>query len=90
MNNITYKKQHKIKLSLITNKTSSTVKYGTYAIKAVNAGILTAKQVESSRRVISKETKRTGRVFIRVFFNLSKTKKPLLSRMGKGCGVIKN
>lgn len=90
MNNILYKKQHKIKLSLITNKKWSDVRYGTYAIKAVNSGILTAKQVESFRRVISRVTKRVGRVFIRVFFNLSKTKKPLLSRMGKGCGLIKN
>jgi large subunit ribosomal protein L16 len=90
MNIIFYKKQHKTKLSYITNKTSSTTKYGLYSLKTLKAGVLTSKQVEASRRVISRETKRIGRIFIRVFFNLAKTKKPLLSRMGKGCGVIKN
>jgi large subunit ribosomal protein L16 len=90
MSIILYKKQHKIKLSSLTNSTSNIIKYGLYAIKAVTAGVLTAKQVEASRRVISRETKRIGKVFIRIFFNLAKTKKPLLSRMGKGCGSIKN
>jgi len=90
MNINIYKKQHKIKLSSITNKTYNGVKYGFYGIKAVSAGILTAKQVEASRRVISRKTNRIGKVFIRIFFNLAKTKKPLLSRMGKGCGLIKN
>lgn len=89
MNIIVYKKQHKTKVSSITNKTSNRIKHGLYAIKVVVSGVLTAKQVEASRRVISRETKRIGRVFIRVFFNLAKTKKPLLSRMGKGCGPIK-
>ena len=90
MNISVYKKQHKIKLSSITNKTSNTIKYGFYGIKSVVAGILTAKQVEASRRVVSRKTNRIGKIFIRVFFNLAKTKKPLLSRMGKGCGSIKN
>ena len=85
-----YIKQHKIKLSSITNKTSNTVDFGFYGIKSVVSGILTAKQVEASRRVISRKTNRIGKIFIRIFFNLAKTKKPLLSRMGKGCGSIKN
>lgn len=90
MNINVYKKQHKIKLSLITNQTSNDVKYGFYGIKAVSTAVLTAKQLEASRRVISRKTNRIGKVFIRIFFNLAKTKKPLLSRMGKGCGLIKN
>jgi large subunit ribosomal protein L16 len=90
MNILFYKKQHTIKLSSITNKTSNSIKYGFYGIKSVVSGVLTAKQVEASRRVVSKKTNRIGKIFIRVFFNLAKTKKPLLSRMGKGCGAIKN
>jgi large subunit ribosomal protein L16 len=90
MNIRIYKKQHKIKLSSITNKTSNTIKYGFYGIKSVVSGILTAKQIEVSRRVVSKKINRMGKIFIRVFFNLAKTKKPLLSRMGKGCGSIKS
>jgi large subunit ribosomal protein L16 len=85
-----YKKIHKIKISSLINKKLSTIKYGLHGLKVVKPGILTAKQIETARRVISRETKRVGKVFIRVFFNLPITKKPLLSRMGKGCGPIKN
>lgn len=90
MNSSIYKKQHKIKISSITNKTANSIKYGFYGIKSIVAGVLTAKQVEASRRVVSRKTNRIGKIFIRIFFNLAKTKKPLLSRMGKGCGVIKS
>lgn len=85
-----YKKIHKIKISSLINKKLSTIKYGVHGLKVVTPGILTAKQVETVRRVISRATKRISKVFIRVFFNLPITKKPLLSRMGKGCGVIKS
>jgi len=89
MNVIVYRKQHKIKISSISNKTSSDVKYGFFGLKAVTSGILTSKQLEATRRVVSRETKRTGKIFIRVFFILAITKKPLMSRMGKGSGPIK-
>jgi len=85
-----YKKKHKIQISTLTNKKLSTLKYGFHGLKVVKPGILTTKQIETARRVISRETKRICKVFIRIFFNLPITKKPLLSRMGKGCGVVKN
>ena len=85
-----YKKIHKIKISALINKKLSTIKYGVHGLKTITPGVLTAKQIETARRVISRATKRIGKVFIRVFFNLPITKKPLLSRMGKGCGVIKS
>ena len=84
-----YIKQHKIKISSLMNKKLTTIKYGFYGLKIVTPGILTPKQIETARRVISRETKRIGKIFIRIFFSLPITKKPLMSRMGKGCGVIK-
>lgn len=84
------KKRHKIKISLLISKKWNKVEYGFYGLKSTTGGVLTAKQLEASRRVISRETKRVGKIFIRVFFSLPITKKPLLSRMGKGCGQVKS
>jgi large subunit ribosomal protein L16 len=60
-----------------------------YALQAVVAGILKPIQVEAVRRVITRETQRVGKIFVRIRFNFPVTKKPLLSRMGKGTGPIK-
>ena len=89
MNEVVYKKLHKKKLLYKISKNSSLIKYGAYALKALVSGILTPTQVEASRRVLSRETHRVGKINIRINFNFPVTKKPLLSRMGKGSGPIK-
>jgi large subunit ribosomal protein L16 len=83
------KKKHKVKISVLLKKQANNLIYGFFGLKSLVGGVLTAKQLETARRVISRETNRIGRVFIRVFFSLQKTKKPLHSRMGKGSGVVK-
>jgi len=85
----TYKKRHKIKFSKTTTDYLSTIKFGSYGLKATSSGFLTAKQLEAARRVIARTTKRIGKIIIRVYFQHPITKKPLLTRMGKGCGAIK-
>ena len=87
-----FKKSQKRRSFLKVNSvvTLNKLKFGSFALKSIEPGVLTSKQIETARRVISRATKRIGKVFIRVFFNLPITKKPLLSRMGKGCGVIKS
>jgi large subunit ribosomal protein L16 len=84
-----FKKKHKTKISVLVNKKTNVLIYGFFGLKSVIGGILTSKQLETARRVVTRETGRLGRVFIRIFFCFSKTKKPLHSRMGKGSGVIK-
>jgi large subunit ribosomal protein L16 len=84
-----YKKLHKKKLRSEVSANSSLIKYGMYALQAVVAGILKPIQVEAVRRVITRETQRVGKIFVRIRFNFPVTKKPLLSRMGKGTGPIK-
>lgn len=84
-----YKKKHKKKkLGLIKNYLGS-IKFGLYGIKATESGILLTQEIESIRRIVSRITKRTAKLFIRIFFCQPITKKPLKSRMGKGVGIIK-
>ena len=87
---VKYKKQYKKKFNTVKTEFLGTVQVGSYGLKAISSGFLTAKQLETARRVIARITKRTGKILIRVFFNQPLTKKPLLTRMGKGSGPIKN
>lgn len=66
----------------------STVSFGTIALKSVERGRITARQIESARRAISRRVKRGGKIFIRVFPDKPITKKPLEVRMGKGKGSV--
>lgn len=66
----------------------SDVSFGEYGLKAVARGRLTARQIEASRRALTRHVKRGGKVWIRVFPDKPITKKPLEVRMGKGKGSV--
>jgi large subunit ribosomal protein L16 len=84
-----YKKYHTNKNIYKTEKIRSClIKQGLYGLKAMNKGILTPKQVETTRRIISRITNRYAKILIQLNFEQSLTKKPLLSRMGRGSGGI--
>lgn len=61
---------------------------GTNVLIAAEFGILTSKQIESARRVISRLTKRKFRVYIHILANQPITAKPNEVRMGKGKGAV--
>ena len=84
------KRKKKIFFLNILTKFLGTVNYGFFGIKAFSSNIITIKQLETIRKVFVKITKRRGKLFIRIFFYHPVTQKPLLSRMGKGVGTIKN
>jgi large subunit ribosomal protein L16 len=71
-------------LALRGNKVS----FGNYGLKAVTRGELTARQIEAARRAMTRHIKRGGKIWIRVFPDLPRTKKPLEVRQGKGKGSI--
>ncbi len=60
--------------------------FGSYGLKAVQSERITARQIEATRRAITRHMKRAGRVWIRVFPDLPVSKKPTEVRMGKGKG----
>jgi len=64
------------------------VSFGEFGLKAVGRGRITARQIESARRTISRTVKRGGKLWIRVFPDKPVTKKPLEVRQGKGKGNV--
>ena len=63
-----------------------TLTFGSYGLKAMEPERITARQIEATRRAITRHMKRAGRVWIRVFPDLPVSKKPTEVRMGKGKG----
>ncbi|MCC2644452.1 MAG: rpl16 [Burkholderiales bacterium] len=61
--------------------------YGKYGIKAVEAGKITSRQIEATRRAIMRKIKRIGKVWIRIFPDIPVSRKPAEVRMGKGKGA---
>ena len=64
----------------------SHVAFGTYGLKALEPGWVTARQIESSRIVISRIVRKIGKMWIRIFPDKPITAKPAETRMGKGKG----
>jgi len=61
--------------------------FGTFGLKAVEPERITARQIEAARRAITREMKRQGRVWIRIFPDVPGTAKPTEVRMGSGKGA---
>jgi large subunit ribosomal protein L16 len=66
----------------------SKVSFGEYALKSVERGRLTARQIEAARRTMTRHVKRGGKIWIRVFPDKPITEKPLEVRQGKGKGNV--
>lgn len=64
-----------------------TITFGSFAIKSLEPGWLTSRQIEAARIAMTRAMKREGRVWIRVFPDKPITKKPAEVRMGKGKGA---
>lgn len=82
-----YRKQQKGKRRGLAHR-GSNVSFGDYALQAVDRGYLTSRQIEAGRMAIQRETKRLGKLFIRVFPDKPLTRKPLETRMGTGKGGV--
>ncbi|MEO8183277.1 MAG: 50S ribosomal protein L16 [Deltaproteobacteria bacterium] len=66
----------------------SDVSFGDFGLQAVEASLLTARQIEAGRMAIQRAVKRQGQLWIRVFPDKPLTKKPLEVRMGGGKGAV--
>ena len=64
----------------------NSVAFGDFGLKSTDRGRLTARQIESARRAISRHVKRGGRIWIRVFPDKPISNKPAEVRMGNGKG----
>lgn len=67
-------------------KAGRTVAFGEYGLQAAEGAWISTRQIEAARIVLSRYTKRGGKIWIRIFPQLAKTKKPAEVRMGSGKG----
>ncbi|MFM8377562.1 MAG: 50S ribosomal protein L16 [Phenylobacterium sp.] len=67
---------------------ATTLDYGEFGLKALEPERITARQIEAARRAITRQMKRQGRVWIRIFPDVPVTDKPAEVRMGKGKGSV--
>jgi len=70
------------------SSTKTKISFGSYALKALNNCWLTARQIESARRAMTRFIKRGGKIWIRVFPDRPVTKKGEQSTMGSGKGSV--
>ena len=68
-------------------KAGRTVAFGEYGLVATEGGYVSSNQLEAARVAMTRYMNRGGKVWIKVFPQLAKTKKPLEVRMGSGKGA---
>jgi large subunit ribosomal protein L16 len=68
-------------------KGGALVSFGEFGLKAMEPGWITSRQIEAARIAISRAMSRNGKMWIRIFPDKPRTKKPAETRMGKGKGA---
>jgi large subunit ribosomal protein L16 len=63
------------------------IAFGSFALKAMEPGWITARQLEAARVAVSRAMKREGQLWMRIFPDKPITRKPAEVRMGKGKGA---
>ena len=82
-----YRKQQKGRNRGIATK-GSTLSFGSFGLKSMDLGRITNRQLEAARIAMTREIKREGQVWIRIFPDKPITHKPAEVRMGKGKGAV--
>jgi large subunit ribosomal protein L16 len=82
---IKFRKTFKGKTNGIATR-GNTVAFGEWGVVSMEPGWVTARQIEAARVAMTREMKRGGKVWIRIFPDKPITKKPAETRMGKGKG----
>src|SRR5271154_7298197 len=80
-----YRKQFKGRIHGLT-KGGASLNFGSHGLKSLQPERVTARQIEAARRAITRQMKRQGRVWIRIFPDLPVSTKPAEVRMGSGKG----
>src|SRR6266581_3627598 len=83
---IKFRKQFKGRTKGIATR-GNTVAFGEFGLMSLEPGWVTNRQIEASRVAMTREMKRGGKVWLRIFPDKPITKKPAETRMGKGKGA---
>ena len=80
-----FRKQQKGRVKGMASR-GHTIAFGQFALKSLEGGWITSRQLEAARIAVTRAMKREGQVWIRIFPDKAITKKPAEVRMGKGKG----
>ncbi|HHU28463.1 TPA: 50S ribosomal protein L16 [bacterium] len=83
---VKYRRPHRLSYEG-KSKAGNEVKFGDFGLQACEGAYVTNRQIEAARITLARYTRRTGKIWIKIFPHLSKTKKPLEVRMGSGKGA---
>nr|ARX95847.1 50S ribosomal protein L16 [Thorea hispida] len=81
-----FRKHHRGRMTGHATKGNHIV-FGTYALQALESVWLTSRQIEATRRTITRYVKRGGKLWIRIFPDKPVTARPAETRMGSGKGA---
>ncbi len=82
---VTFRKQQRGRMRGIATR-GNTIAFGTFALQAQECGWITSRQIEASRRAMTRYTKRGGKIWIRIFPDKPVTMRAAETRMGSGKG----
>lgn len=82
-----FRKQHKGRIKGIASS-GTELAFGEYGLMALEPGKITGRQIEAARIAMTRQTKRGGQVWIKIFPDTPVTKKPAEVRMGSGKGAV--
>ena len=81
-----FRKVHRGRLKGVSK--ANTVVFGEYGIQALEPIWLTSRQIEATRRSITRYVRKTGKIWIRIFPDKPITERAAESRMGSGKGAV--
>ena len=81
-----FRRQHRGRFKGVSK--ANTIVFGEYGIQALEPVWLTSRQIEATRRSITRYVRRTGKIWIRVFPDKPITERAAESRMGSGKGAV--
>ena len=80
-----FRKQHRGRMRGVATK-GNKIAFGQFALQAQECGWITSRQIEASRRAMTRYVKRGGQIWIRIFPDKPVTMRPAETRMGSGKG----
>nr|YP_010902522.1 ribosomal protein L16 [Hypnea nidifica]WCH54377.1 ribosomal protein L16 [Hypnea nidifica] len=81
-----FRKQHRGRMKGNAYK-GNNIAFGEYALQTLEPGWITSRQIEATRRTITRYVKRGGKLWIRIFPDKPVTARPAETRMGSGKGA---
>ena len=84
---VKFRKQQRGRMRGVATR-GNTIAFGSFALQAQECGWITSRQIEASRRAMTRYTKRGGKIWIRIFPDKSITLRAAETRMGSGKGNV--